>query len=352
MAIRTILATTVTRLTLSRLTMTNAPRWTRNGFLVATLLASGTVFGCSPRTIVLAPISATFLRTPSDRDEFFNIVAVNFQEPALCDRIDTRADGSTGGWDSPYRIRRLRSVCRDDVKEKTITVPHPPMPWFAAQVRTVGYSDADVVQAAWDENPFLTPTYDRYKELLANEVFRSRVRAARSYDEPRDPGRLRPARPVEFLYQMVAIDRPEADLCSKVSPNATVRDRGGATARLQVRCYLHIAFNTRDLGLCEALPANGSFPYPNERYESREQCRETVAIYRRPDFKSGLTYGPTLFPRAADLPAILSEIGYREGELVPLAPAAKEYWEFVVRLKYRGSPADKAEFVRRVEALK
>jgi hypothetical protein len=316
MAIRTILATTVTRLTLSRLTMTNAPRWTRNGFLVATLLASGTVFGCSPRTIVLAPISATFLRMPSDRDEFFHIVAVNFQEPALCDRIAARADasdgGDWGGYESPYRIRRLRSVCRDDVKGATITVPQSE-PGFAAQVRAVGYSDADVVQAAWDENPWLTPTYDRYKELLANEVFRSRVRAARSYDEPRDPGRLRPARPVEFLYQMVAIDRPEADLCSKVSPNATFRE-GSATALLQVRCHLHIAFNTRDLG--------------------------------------GLRYGPTLFPRAADLPASLSEIGYQEGELVPLAPAAKEYWEFVVRLKYRGSPADKAEFVRRVEALK
>ena len=303
-------------MTLSRLTMTNAPRWTRNGFLVATLLASGTVFGCvsSPRAIVLEGISATFLRLPSARDDFFHIVAVNFQQPALCDRIDARADASEGGWESPYRIRRLRSVCRDDVKDATITTPHPPMPRFAALMRAVGYSDADVVQAAWDENPALTPTYDRYKELLANEVFRSRVRAARSYDEPRDPGRLRPARPVEFLYQMVAIDRPEADLCSKVSPNATVRDPGGATALLQVRCYLHIAFNTRDL--------------------------------------AGLRYGPTLFLRAADLPASLSEIGYQEGELVPLAPAAKEYWEFVVRLKYRGSPADKAEFVRRVEALK
>src|SRR5260221_5600759 len=303
MAIRTILATTVRRLTLSRLTMTNAPRWTRNGFLVATLLASGTVFGCSPRTIFLAPISATFLRMPSDRDEFFHIVAVNFQEPALCDRIAARADasdgGDWGGYESPYRIRRLRSVCRDDVKGATITVPVSD-PLFHAQMRAVGYSDADVVQAAWDENPELTPTYDRYKELLANEVFRSRVRAARSYDEPRDPGRLRPARPVEFLYQMVAVDRPEADLCSKVSPNATARDRGGATALLQVRCHLHIAFNTRDLG--------------------------------------GFRYGPTLFPRAADLPASLSEIGYHERELVPLAPAAQENWEFVWGLNYRGYP--------------
>ena len=83
-------------MTLSRLTMTNAPRWTRNGFLVATLLASGTAFGCSPRAIVLGPISSTFLRMPSDRDEFFHIVAVNFQQPALCDRINAHADGSDG----------------------------------------------------------------------------------------------------------------------------------------------------------------------------------------------------------------------------------------------------------------
>lgn len=285
--------------------------------ILALALAGGLSLGCSPREIVLAPISATFLRMPSDRDDFFHIVAVNFQEPALCDRIAARADasdgGDWGGYESPYRIRRLRSVCRDDVKGATITVPVSD-PLFAAQVRAVGYSDADVVQAAWDENPELTPTYERYKELLATEVFRSRVRAARSYDEPRDPGRLRPARPVEFLYQMVAIDRPEADLCSKVSPNATFRDLGGATALLQVRCHLHIAFNTRDLG--------------------------------------GLRYGPTPFPRAADLPASLSEIGYQEGELVPLAPAAEEYWEFVMRLRFRGLPADKAEFVRRVEALK
>jgi hypothetical protein len=49
----------------------------------------------------------------------------------------------------------------------------------------------------------------------------------------------------------------------------------------------------------------------------------------------------------------LHEIGYRDDELPQIpAPAADEYWEFVSRLKFRGSPADRAEFVRRVAALK
>jgi len=48
---------------------------------------------------------ATFLRMPSDRDEFFHIVAVNFQEPALCDRIAARADASDGGDWGGYESR-------------------------------------------------------------------------------------------------------------------------------------------------------------------------------------------------------------------------------------------------------
>jgi hypothetical protein len=44
-------------------------------------------------------------------------------------------------------------------------------------------------------------------------------------------------------------------------------------------------------------------------------------------------------------------MGYQEGELPRIrAPAADEYWEFVSRLKFRGSPADRCKFVRRVEA--
>ena len=150
-----------------------------------------------------------------------------------------------------------------------------------------------------------------------------------------------PPRPVEFMYQMVAVDAPEAALCSKISPNATFAVMGGATALLQSHCYLHIAFNTRDLRLCEPLPAAGSFPHINERYDSREHCRENVAIYSRPDYKGNATYGAARFPRAADFPGILREIGYdaRTQPRVP-EPTADDYWEFVSRLNHRGTAGD------------
>ncbi len=307
------------------------------------------------RAFVLAPVSGMLLHPPSDRDQFFNLVATDFKQPALCDRISSRADASTGGWGAPYEIHRLRSTCRENLNRppNTMDMETPDsMPRFAAQVRALGYTDADVTQAAYDENPEATPLYAIYEQLLATDEFRSRVRAARSYGEPRDSGRLRSATPSEFMYQMVAVDAPEPDLCSKVSPNATFVDLGGAVALLQSRCYLHIALNTRDLRLCEPLPAARSFPHINEIYDSRERCREAVAIYSKRDSTSTGTYGSAVFPRASDFHRILREIGYDAAQLPPVPePAADEYWEFVSRMIFRGSDGDRAEFVRRVAAI-
>jgi hypothetical protein len=325
--------------------------------LVAVVSAGAVVFGGDslPRTIVLRRVTALVLHPPSERDQFFNLVAVDFNQPALCGRIDSRADASSGGWGSPYEIHTLRSACRShlNLPSNAIYSEVPLwMPAFAEQVRALEYTDADVVQAAYDENAETTPTHAVYHDLMNDHVFRSRVRSATGYGEPRDPGRLRPARPVEYLYQMVAVDASEAELCSKVSPNAMFRESNGATALLQSRCYLSIAFTTRDLQFCDPLPAAGSFPHINENYDSRERCRETVTIYRRPDFTGGLTYGPTPFPHAADFPAILREIGYTEDAPPIPQPTGEDYWEFVSRLIYRGSPGDRAEFLRRVAALK
>ena len=100
------------------------------------------------------------------------------------------------------------------------------MPEFAAQVRALGYTDADLMQATWAEQYQATPVDAVYKDLLANNEFRSRLRAASDSGELRDRARLRSAKPIEFLYQMVAVDAPEAALCSKISPNATFDDSG------------------------------------------------------------------------------------------------------------------------------
>ena len=329
-------------------------RWSRNAVLVLIFLLAAMSFACGGFPLVPL-VSGLALHPPTDRDEFFNLVAVDFKQPALCNRIDWRADASEGAWGVPYRLRTLRSKCRSALElppnRRTSETPLS-MPAFAEQVRALGYSDADVIQAAYVEIHRATPTYSAYQLLLADNEFRARLRATPSLGEPRDRARIRPARPIEFMYQMIAIDAREAALCSRISPNATFDDRGSPTALLQSRCYLHIAFNARDLRLCDALPAAGSFPHINEIYDSRERCRNTVAVYRRPDFRGNPTYGPMPFPRATDLQAILREIGYR-ADTLPRAPepTAEDYWEFVSRLIFRGSVSDRAEFLRRVAAL-
>ena len=313
--------------------------------LVAILAAAATAFGCGGllRTILLVPVSTLVLHPPSARDQFFNLVATDFKQPALCNRIDWRADASIRGWDTPHRIRTMRSACRSNLElppNVISSVGPETMPVFAAQVRALGYTDADVSQAAHTAGYPATPIYAVYRGLLSNDEFRSRLRAASDYGEARNRARLRPARPIELMYQMVAVDASEAALCSKISPNATFDDEGSPLALLQSRCYLHIAFNTRDIRSCDPLPAAGSFPHINEIYDSRERCRKTVAIYSRPDFTGNPLYGSTPFPRAADFEAILLEIGYQADTLprVP-EPTADDYWGFVERLMHRGPAA-------------
>ena len=280
--------------------------------LVAILAAAATAFGCGGllRTILLVPVSTLVLHPPSARDQFFNLVATDFKQPALCNRIDWRADASIRGWDTPHRIRTMRSACRSNLE-----LP-PNADFFSgagdnagvrgpgARARIHGCGRA---QAAHTAGYPATPIYAVYRGLLSNDEFRSRLRAASDYGEARNRARLRPARPIEFMYQMVAVDASEAALCSKISPNATFDDEGSPLALLQSRCYLHIAFNTRDIRSCDPLPAAGSFPHINEIYDSRERCRKTVAIYSRPDFTGNPLYGSTPFPRAADFEAILLE---------------------------------------------
>ena len=64
--------------------------------------------------------------------------------------------------------------------------------------------------------------YAVYERLRTDKTFIERLRTAPSFFEPPSADKLRPARAVEFLYQMVAIDTADASLCAKVSLNATV----------------------------------------------------------------------------------------------------------------------------------
>ena len=77
-----------------------------------------------------------------------------------------------------------------------------------------------------DHDPLNSPTCAAYKRLRDDPVLLERLHAAPSYAEPRSRSGIRAANPLEFLFQMVAVDRPDAELCAKVSPNATFADTG------------------------------------------------------------------------------------------------------------------------------
>ena len=225
----------------------------------------------------------------------------------MCGRIDGRADASTGGGlGGEFHIRRLRSLCHSRLAARGETPLW--MPAFAAQVRELGYTEADLAEWVYNTHHNSTLADDLYRNLLADDEFRSRLRAAASHAEPRDPARLRSATLLEIVYQMVAIDAREGALCSRISPNATYNNYGPRL--LQSRCYVHIVFDTRDGGLCELLPAARSFPRADMGYDSREGCQSIVAMHRQRSLSNGDTNGPTRLSRAADLRQVLRDIGY------------------------------------------
>lgn len=345
-------------------------------------------------TVVVLGIScaspfAAELDVPTDRDNFFHVVAVNFNAPELCGRINPRADGG-GGALAPagYQITSLQSSCyrilADAMKDPSlcdrvvavktstfdgskmdkadclagrgsgaIVTPDPnAMEPFVALMRTVGYGDREVLESEYQENPENSSTFDAYSRLRDDPEFLQRLQSAPSYEEPRSDSDTRTAHPVEFLYQMVAVERGDAAFCAKVSPNATFV-YSDKRALLRSACYLHLAFNTRQAALCDPLPRAGSSPLINEKYDSYEHCREIVAVYSRPTFKSDTHYAPSPFSQAGDFPVALQAVGYPidyTSTLVPNPPSSS-YWEFVSRLRFEGTEADRAEFVRRVIAL-
>ena len=223
-------------------------------------------------------------------------------------------------------------------------------------MRLLGYDDARVAAGRYDESPENSETYAVYERLRTDKTFIERLRTAPDFFEPPSADKLRPARAVEFLYQMVAIDTADASLCAKVSPNATVTaHRHRTAALLRSRCFVSIAYNTKSDTLCAQLPRNGTFPHVNDQYDSLEACEKAVAIYRRPVFNShGRLAGPSAFPRPSDFQDALRQAGYPQDASwrVP-APTPKDYWLFLSRMKYQGSDDDdRRELLRKVMALR
>jgi hypothetical protein len=346
------------------------------------------------RPIVSPRLPSVRLRASTDLEDFLYLIAENFKAPQVCDRISPSAEGGGGGgWsERGFQISSMRSdcyrnlawelhdpqLCDQAIAVRTATLdgsrmdkayclngvngkgwgevesPHAMQP-FVRYMRLLGYDDARVAAGRYDESPENSETYAAYERLRTDQTFIERLRTGPDFFEPPSADKLRPARAVEFLYQMVAIDTADASLCAKVSPNATFTDLGHHKALLRSRCFAAIAYNTKSDMLCAQLPRIGTFPHINQYgYDSLEGCEKMVAIYRRPNFNSGgIRYGPSAFPRPSDFQDALRQIGYPQDarSRVP-APTPDDYWQFLLRMKYQGSDDDRRELLRKVMALR
>jgi hypothetical protein len=221
-------------------------------------------------------------------------------------------------------------------------------------MQAVGIGDGKVNDFLFARNPYSNSTVRMYQQLRKDVSFLNRLKAGTTYDEPLDLNKLRPANSLEYLYQLVALDNDEPELCGKLSPNATFQPPHEEPALLRSRCYLSITMNRRAPVFCSQLPsAESGFPL-TPKYDSREGCISVAESYRRADFRGGmLGYHGAPFPDQALLPEALGQLGYDLASLpVTLEkPTAAEYRAYYMHLALAYGSADRAEFLRRVEQL-
>ena len=153
------------------------------------------------------------------------------------------------------------------------------------------------------------------------------------------------ANPLEYLYQMLAVDAGDPSLCGRISPNA----RTQRVWSLRSMCVYDIAVNQHDASLCENVlephTSAGAKPYP-----SRKDCYAEVRVVQQPGGQ--LTEGPEFFPSPSWFNDVLRQIGDEtDADSLP-KPSAEAYWDFIQDLADRGDPAARAAFLKRVRTLK
>ncbi len=340
-----------------------------------------------PRPPVRPKLPSIQLDPPTEADGFFYVAAVNLHAPEICAKIQPLAGGGGAGF-SPrgFQIETVRSECYRDLAaelhdaklcelvqpvrsnpfdgsrlDKTYCVEHlqqapgAPVPWsmdaFIRMMRRLGYDDGQVLDRLFHRASYNNSTMQSYLKLEKDPAFIERVGAGRSYAEPRNKSGLRAARALEYLYDMVAVDTSAPDLCKKISPNAFFKDLFDQTVLLRSACYESLALNLHDPTLCDPLPASGTFPYINERFDSREECREIEEAQK--DIKDG-RYGPAYFPSRSDFPAALQELGCEKAYIESLIPppTADDYWRFFDSMRWSPRKAADPDLLRRIIELK
>jgi hypothetical protein len=321
---------------------------------------------------------------PSQRDFFIYGVALEFKDPALCQKIPPYVAGGGSDWSTPpgYQISYLQSRCYYNLAGATHVLslcdhvrplstgsfdgskynpedcrlhspaapeiggvdPHTVVEWM----RKLGYRDEDVVHEPQYRANRKNPVTDAYDRLRRDSLFAERIEAAPTFDEPFAAAKMRPANDLEYVYQMFAVDSNQAIFCDKISPNAQAEWRDKRRFFLRLACYRSTAVNNRDLSVCERLPTRSTLPPGATDYDSRASCRRNVEVVMRPD-GGHYTNGPEFPPTFSSFHNGLRDLGY---DLTFPELTSRDYEDFLLYLSGRqADPAARAEFLRRVAAM-
>jgi hypothetical protein len=324
----------------------------------------------------------------SARDDFFYVVAWNFQQPTICNQIDPRATGredqqdefngvtymqsdcyravsalgndpaqcdkvKSAGIDRLVGSYRAKSQCRAQRYTQGTALPADGER-FVSMMHAAGYEDAQVSDWLYHSSGLNSALHQTYENLRKDPAFVQQVMSGPSYNETFSMRNLRPAKSAEYLYEMMAVDGNDPSLCEKVSPNATHQWNNGTTFPLRSLCYWDIAFNRRDAALCEKLPHRGSSPLVSD-YGSEEGCVDNIAVLLRPGANMAwATSGPTVFPERTQFQDALEQIGYPQSAQAAQTPkpTGSDYQDFFFAVsRSNGNPA-RSDFVARVSAMK
>jgi hypothetical protein len=330
-------------------------------------------------TPTLAPIT--------DRDEFFFSVAVHFKAPQACSKIGRDDDGGFSQ-QTGYQIAYLRSRCFYDLAQITkdlglckhvrplnngnqdgrryspegcreqVSDPIPPVSAYLERENFVKLMDSagfEGVAMAFRRERYRNDAafLDLYERARQDATFVSalqRMPERTLYENinwrqwPRNPPvaeEPRPATGAEYLLAMVGMDQTDGKLCNKIAFAARYQYPDGKTVSLRDVCILHVGFYGRKYEVCG--PGYGP-----------KICQDSLQTDQYPDIGEPVYDSPAFFPDRESFQAALKVVGYSptiSGSILP-KPIYDDYIELFYHTAKEGTPADQADFVRRVMSIK
>ncbi len=304
----------------------------------------------------------------SERDDFFYVVAWNLKEPVVCGKIDPRAIGRKDqrtGSDLTYLqsdcyrnlaallnfpqfcanvksagVDRLadsvvaRRECRNQRFNPGIVLPLSGES-FVRTMRSLGYGDEYLADWIYEGNPGNT-IYELHSRLLRDPLFVEAVRKAPTSGESFSPGHLRPALPLEYVYELTGVQKKDWTYCRHISPAATYLfgSHPEPSYSLRFACEFEVALHARDTPLCRELAQGSRSPLVNRPFSAR-QCMESLEAIRAAESQNWeaplVRYAEEVVPAREEYLEALKELGYARGltwaQLVK--PTGEQYWDYL-----------------------